>query len=1104
MAVLSEQNVFKIISRLVEEKGLILHQLESYNYLINTYIQKIFDDIAPLVLCPKKSQTYTAAFGQVYIEKPSVTNGNSTTPLLPSEARTRDLTYECNVYVDVIETMEDLDKDEKTTKTTSKVLIAKIPCMLMSDMCNLKGLSEEQRVDSGECANDIGGYFIIKGKERVLISQERINYNQVYIFEQKASCQKFPYVAEIRSMCEETAHSVLTQAKISEDGREIYFSLPYIKADIPAGVVFKALGFSTREEIFSLLGGDKLFEKHIRTLVRTAKAAKDQQSALEFIGSNPNHAISDDKKVEYAKQILENETFPHLGICSKKEIAIHLGAMVSRLLYTVLGLRKEDDRDNVSLKRIETAGILIGDLFRMLTKRFIESSKKNMLKRPDMVFAISRCNITTGIKHSFSTGNWGVQRNAYIRTGVSQVLSRLTYAATISHLRRVVIPIGKEGKNTKIRQLHPTQAFMICPCESPDGQSIGIVKNLAFSSRITVNFPPSIVRDMVLKLDCVKPIVAVDVIEIDNYVKISVNGVYVAMVKFSNIEECLTKLKLFKKQSVFPRDVGIVYDSMDKEIKIYCDEGRFSRPIFTVKDGSLAILECDDIHNTSFADMLSRGYIEYIDSNEVESSVIAMTPDDLLKSTRKYDYCEIHPSLMLGIAGVVIPFSDHNQSPRNCYQTGMLKQALGVYALSHSLRADTVTYALDYVQRPIVTSYYADMLKFDEMAYGINAVVAIACYTGFNQEDSVILNKSAIDRGLFVTNAYKTLVVEKKKSNNNYETFEIPGISVRNKTYSYNKLDPETGIIRRGSILVKNDVIIGKTLTKICKDDKEEKVDCSLAIKAGEEGVVDNVFITTSTDGNQLIKIKIRILKIPEVGDKFSSRYSQKGTCGMIFNQEDLPFTAEGIVPDIIINPHCIPSRMTIGQLIECVLGKECVLTGRFADSTPFTESSRDPIEKISQALAKEGFERFGYEQMYSGFTGEPLEAKIFIGPTYYQRLKHMVSDKQHCRAIGNVTVMVRQPHEGRSRDGGLKLGEMEKDALISHGTSAFLKERLYDMSDPFQVMVCETCGTFLSGQQECYGCRDDSVCRINIPYACKLLLQELNAMNIKTQIRVK
>lgn len=1100
---MDEKDVFNIINKFVIEKGLISHQIESYDHLIEKTLQKIFDEIPTIHLKPKPQIETYIKFGQIYVDYPMVSDENTKKKLYPQEARLRDLIYESSVRVDIYEKIIDSDKGSDEDKFHSKVWIADIPTMIGCCRCNLSNLPTTDKVAIGECEKDIGGYFIIKGKERALVGQERINYNQINIFEQKTKLQKWAHIAEIRSISEETSHSVLVQAKTSLDGKSVVFSLPYIKIDIPAGIVFKALGYESYEDIMSLLGADSRFSKFVQFILISSKETKTKEDALDWIGSNPIHnIIEENKRKEYASQVLENEVFPHLSPSNSREVALCLGMMISKLLYTVIGVRKYDDRDNISLKRVETAGILVGDLFRMNLRKAIEVIKKNINKKPDFVSSIGQNTITNNIRYCFSTGNWGVQKNTYIRTGVSQVLSRLTFSATLSHLRRVVIPIAKDSKNTKTRQLHPTHAFYICPCESPDGQSIGIVKNLAFSSRVTQSSSLIVLRDII---ESQKYILSInDFAKKVNLCKILINGLLVGYTE--NPITCIENLKKLRRCGIIHKDVSISYDKFENQCTLYCDDGRFSRPLLTLENGKIMMLSDKNWRKMGWYDLINKGYVQYLDSYEVENSVIAMTPEELLKYNGKWDYCEIHPSLMLGVSGIVIPYSDHNQSPRNCYQTNMIKQAIGIYSLAYQTRTDTVAYVLDYPQKPLVTSHYAKMLDYDEMPYGINAVVAIACYTGFNQEDSVILNKSSIERGLFCTHSYKTLTIEEKKKNsNNFDTIELPPLSIRNKSFNYTKLDSE-GIVKKGSILLKDDVLVGKTLTEIGKDEnKEVKTDISISVKNGEEGIVDDVYIINSVEGNRNIKIRIRNIKIPEVGDKFSSRYAQKGVCGMVFPQEDLPFTAQGIVPDIIINSHCIPSRMTVGQLIECILGKKCAMDGTIGDSTPFTEDSRDPVGRISKELKSYGFNRFGNEQMYSGFTGEPLEAEIFIGPTYYQRLKHMVSDKHHCRAMGNVTAMARQPHEGRSRLGGLKLGEMEKDALITHGTSAFLKERLFNMSDPYTVKICKICKHFLTGPDECIRCRNtDEICKVNIPYACKLLIHELNALNIKTEIVTK
>ena len=357
---------------------------------------------------------------------------------------------------------------------------------------------------------------------------------------------------------------------------------------------------------------------------------------------------------------------------------------------------------------------------------------------------------------------------------------------------------------------------------------------------------------------------------------------------------------------------------------------------------------------------------------------------------------------------------------------------------------------------------------------------------------------------MFVTTAYRTLLCEeKKKTNCSFEKIEVPPLKSQNKAMNYSKLGPD-GIVKKGLPVYKGDIIVGKTLTKVQKDEQEEKMDFSLAIASGEEGIVDEIWSGPGEDGYLMVKVKIRQMRIPEVGDKCASRSSQKGVCGLLLPQEDMPFTSQGITPDLLMNPHSMPSRMTLSQLTECLYGKLSSLNGKFGDATAFTDQSINPVEGISSLLKAYGFQRYGNEKLFNGFTGEFLDSELFIGPTYYQRLKHMVGDKIHSRSTGNVTMMHHQPSEGRSREGGLRVGEMERDALISHGGAAFIQETLFDMSDAYQVNVCEQCGNILSSATACRMCKTGQVNRTNIPYCAKLLFQELEAMGIKIQINTK
>jgi len=470
--------------------------------------------------------------------------------------------------------------------------------------------------------------------------------------------------------------------------------------------------------------------------------------------------------------------------------------------------------------------------------------------------------------------------------------------------------------------------------------------------------------------------------------------------------------------------------------------------------------------------------------------------------------------MILGICASIIPFPDHNQSPRNTYQSAMGKQAMGTYITNYQLRMDTLAHVLYYPQKPLGITRSMQYLHFRELPAGINATVAIACYSGYNQEDSVIMNQSSIDRGFFRSIYYRSYRDEERKvqiagREDQSERFELPNRETTQgmRKANYDKLD-EDGLIAPGTRISGEDIVIGKTAPIDEQIDEKmdasqaryQRRDVSTALKKTELGYVDQVLLTTNADGRKFVKVRLRSVRIPQIGDKFASRHGQKGTIGLTMRQEDMPFSREGISPDIIVNPHAIPSRMTIGHLVECLLSKVSSLTGDEGDATPFTSVT---VDEISRLLQNFGYQKRGFEVMYNGQTGRRLEAAIFLGPTYYQRLKHMVDDKIHSRARGPVTNLVRQPMEGRGRDGGLRFGEMERDCMISHGVAGILKERLMDASDAFRVHVCDICGIIAianlnKGTFECRGCRNKTkISQVFMPYACKLLFQELMAMQI-------
>lgn len=784
--------------------------------------------------------------------------------------------------------------------------------------------------------------------------------------------------------------------------------------------------------------------------------------------------------------------------------------------------------------------------------------------------AIKGSVITQGLRYCLATGNWGDQKKAAsAKAGVSQVLNRYTYASTLSHLRRTNTPIGRDGKIAKPRQLHNTHWGLVCPAETPEGQACGLVKNLSLMCFVSVGTPGGPLTDFMRQRD-MELLEEYDPVMNPNATKVFVNGTWVGVHK--NASQLMDVLLDIRRKGLISFECTIIRDVRDREIKIFTDAGRVMRPLFVVDNdprspnrGTLMLKQehvqrlrddaqklADPKYNQmseeerdndlfGWKGLIKNGVVEYLDAEEEETAMIIMSPDDLEEhrmaregqefeepvldphrrikpkpntSIHRWTHCEIHPSMILGICASIIPFPDHNQSPRNTYQSAMGKQAMGITMTNYNVRMDTMANVLYYPQKPLATTRSMEFLKFRELPAGQNAIVAIACYSGYNQEDSVIMNQSSIDRGLFRSLFFRAYLDQEKKIGMSVmESFEKPnrGDTLRMKQGTYDKLDSD-GIITPGSRVSGDDIIIGK-VAPIAPDAEElgqrtklhVKRDVSTPLRSTENGIIDQVLLTTNSDGLKFVKVRTRTTKVPQIGDKFASRHGQKGTIGITYRQEDMPFTSEGIIPDIIINPHAIPSRMTIAHLIECLLSKVGALRGQEGDATPFTDVT---LTTISNILKDYGFQQRGFEVMYNGHTGKKLAAQIFLGPTYYQRLRHMVDDKIHARARGPLQILTRQPVEGRARDGGLRFGEMERDCMISHGASAFLKERLLDVSDAFRVHVCEICGLMTpianlsKGQFECRPCKNKTkIAQVVIPYAAKLLFQELAAMNVATRL---
>tara|TARA_A100001388_G_scaffold274699_1_gene258770 strand:- start:2180 stop:5731 length:3552 start_codon:yes stop_codon:yes gene_type:complete len=1147
---------------------LVRHQIESYNDFITRQIPNTIDMFNPVLICSehdydKDSNKYRLeiliTFQNFGIYRPQIHENNGATKLMfPHEARLRNFTYASNMTLDInikyiIRSGNMLENIQTIYKTLPKIHIGKIPIMLRSTVCVLTHYKHISPDSTGECKMDPGGYFIINGSEKTCLAQERAAENIIYCFNVSKNNTKWSYIAEIKSVPDWKCISpkqitMMISLKNNGYGNGIWIQIPRIKQPIPLIVLFRGLGIISDKEICEKIVLDinnpnnKIFIDNLKASIVEANNYIDYESSIKYITSqviyNPLNMDKESglsKKREFALDVLKNDLFPH---CRNKIQQIHLlGYMTLKLLKCSMGFISCDDRDSYLNKRIDLTGTLLNNLFRNYFNKLVKDMQKqvireinngswksnedynNIINLTNIYKIVKSTTIENGFKRALATGDFGIKQNSSNKVGVAQVLNRLTYISSLSHLRRVNTPIDKSGKLIPPRKLHNTTWGFLCPAETPEGAPVGIVKNISYLSTVTINSNSEPLHEYILN-EIIPLDKEPDIKNLEIYVKVFINGAWVGISK--DPVNLFESLKLKKYKGIINIYTSIIFDYKNKEIKVCNDAGRLIRPVFKVYNNKILItkdiiskiqeekLEWDDL----LCDCrIPESVIEYIDPLEQSFSMIALNNKQLNDQSSnfiyRYTHREIHSSTIFGILASCIPFPEHNQAPRLTYQCAMGKQAMGVYVTNYINRMDKTAFVLSYGMRPLVDTRLMNIINLNKVPSGCNVVVAIATHSGYNQEDSILFNKGSIDRGLFQAVIYHTEKDEDKKMNGDQEIRCRPDPTKTKgmKFGDYSKVN-DNGVIPENTIVKDRDIIISKIIpikenrnnhTTVIKYEDQSRI-----YRAQEETYIDKNYIEHNGDGYNFAKVRIRSLRKPVTGDKFSSRHGQKGTIGNIIPEENMLFTEDGIRPDIIINPHAIPSRMTIGQLKETLLGKVLLELGLFGDGTSFGELD---IKDICKELQNIGYESKGNEVLYNGLDGEQIHSSIFIGPAFYQRLKHMVIDKQHSRSIGPMVNLTRQPAEGRSRDGGLRYGEMEKDACVAHGISRFNKGRIYDASDSFNVNVCKKCGLIAAYNNDshihyCKTCDNRTEFNyLELPYSCKLLFQELTTMNIAPRI---
>ncbi|XP_047325523.1 DNA-directed RNA polymerases IV and V subunit 2-like [Impatiens glandulifera] len=1152
------KNFCKSASRsFFNQYGLISHQINSYNDFIDNGVQNVFDSIGEIIVEPSYEPSQKGEdrkfvlikFGKVRLDRPCFGTGHKFVnvggreflDLFPRHARLQNMTYASRMRVDVhieVYTSRVVKSDKcKTGKEQcldkhiqfqddKEITIGRLPVMVRSKLCWMNG------AEKGDCDFDYGGYFIVKGAEKAFIAQEQVCLKRLWVSSNPNWAVAYRETSKMRRVYIKLIEPPEIEPLVVKGGGDMLLTVYFFVTEFPIWILFFALGVSSDKEVISLIDCD-IEDTRIANIL--LESIYDADSKCDGFRKGRNALNYIDKLIKNCKfppketleEFFNNNLFP--SVCGMKQKAQFLGYMVKCLFQGYIGMRKVDNRDEFRNKRLELAGELLerelGIHIKHAQRLMVKAMQRDLYperKLQPLEHYLDSSVISNGLARAFSTGAWVHPFKKMERvSGVVANLRRTNPLQTMADMRKTRQQVSYTGRVGDARYPNPSHWGKLCFMSTPDGEHCGLIKNLAVTGLVSTNIIGESLERMLY--DCGLETLTDDTsISFSEKCRVFLNGNWVGFCRDS--AWFTANFRERRRGKEVPHQVEIKEDKQQKEVRVFSDAGRVLRPLLVVKN--LKKIKSLINNKYTFQTLLDNGIVEFIGSEEEEDCLTAWGIEYLFVVGKDdepgitYTHCELDMSFVLGLSCSIIPFANHDHAKRVLYQSEKhSQQAIGFSTTNPDIRLDTNIHQLYYPQRPLFRTMLSDCLgklghpmsqqSRPEFHNGQCAIVAVNVHLGYNQEDSLVMNRASLERGMFRSEHFRNYKadIDNKESTGKRPRFDdcVMFGKMESRFGRVVSLDDD-GLPFIGADLKNGDIVIGKRT--------ESGRDRSIKLKHTERGVVQKVVLSANDEGKSFAAVTLRQVRSPCLGDKFSSMHGQKGVLGFVESQENFPFTIEGIVPDIIINPHAFPSRQTPGQLLEAALAKGIALGGQLRSATPFSTLS---VNDIIEQLHSGGFCRWGTEKVCCGLSGEMVRPLIFIGPTMYQRLTHMAEDKVKFRNTGPVHPFTRQPVSDRKRFGGIKFGEMERDCLIAHGSSANLHERLFTLSDSSQMHVCGKCNNPANLVQRavpgagrkarapyCRFCKSvEHVMQVDVPFGTKLLCQELFSMGISLKFQI-